>query len=121
LIDPAYDLLGASGTAPLDKGKGVGLPPDWLAINRQTGQLMPPGISGYTTNYSFDAMRTPWRVALDYKWYKDSKAATYLKNSYTLLQQEYEKTHTLGSSYSHDGVRLTPAEDPAMYATSLGY
>jgi endo-1,4-beta-D-glucanase Y len=121
LIDPSYQLLSDTGTAPLDKAKGVGLPPDWLAMDRQTGQLSAANITGLTTNYSFDAMRTPWRIALDYQWNKDQRAYNYLKNSYASLEQDYEKNHTLASAYAHDGSRFTANENPAMYATALGY
>jgi endoglucanase len=121
LISPAYDLLKESGNAPLDKSKGVGLPPDWLAIDRKSGQLTSANISNLSTNYSFDAMRTPWRIALDYQWYKDPRAYDYLKNSYQYLASDYEKNHTLASTYTHDGVRVSSSENPAMYATALGY
>ncbi len=121
LIDPAYTLLSVAGTEPLDKAKGVGLPPDWLAIDRQNGQVTATHIANLTTNYSFDAMRTPWRIALDYQWYKDARAYDYLKNSYVFLAQDYEKNHTLAQAYSHDGASVNPGENPAMYATALGY
>ena len=121
LIDPAYQLLNVVGTSPLDKARGVGLPPNWVAVDKQTGQVMPSNISGYTTDYSFDAMRTPWRIALDYQLYKDKRAYNYLKNSYAFLTNDYEKNHTLVLSYGHDGSRQTNLENPAMYATALGY
>ncbi|MGH7203633.1 MAG: glycosyl hydrolase family 8 [Candidatus Levyibacteriota bacterium] len=121
LLNPAYQLLTDAGEASLDKAKGVGLPPDWMAMNRQTGQLSVANLSNLTTNYSFDAMRTPWRIALDYQWYKDPHDLDYLKNSYALLAQNYEKNHKLASTYAHDGSQLTTVENPAMYATALGY
>ncbi len=121
LIDPAYQLLNDAGTAPLDKSKGVGLPPDWLALDRQSGKIMPANLPNLTTNYSFDAMRTPWRIALDYQWYKDPQALNYLKKSYAFLTQQYEKNHALASTYAHDGTQLTTVENPAMYATALSY
>lgn len=109
------------GTAPLNTGNGVGLPPDWVAINRKTGTLSAPSQTNLTTNYSFDAMRTPWRIALDYRWYKDPQAYTYLKKDYNFLSKEYEKNHKIVSSYSHNGKSISTIEDPAMYAASLGY
>jgi endo-1,4-beta-D-glucanase Y len=121
LINPAYQLLSDSGNASLDKSKGVGLPPDWLAIDRQTGALSAANISNLTTNYSFDAMRTPWRIALDYQWYKDPQALSYLKTSYQFLAQQYEKNHTLAQTYAHGGTTVSAAENPVMYATALGY
>lgn len=121
LIDPAYQLLNAVGTASLDKSKGIGLPPDWVAINRSNGQLSAANTSNLTTNYSFDAMRTPWRIALDYQWNKDPQAYNYLKNSYAFLTKEYQTNHTLAQTYSHDGKTVDATEDPAMYATAIGY
>ncbi len=121
LLTPAYQLLTTAGTTPLDKPQAVGLPPDWLAMDRQNDSLTPANVSNLTTNYSFDAMRTPWRIALDYRWYKDEQAYTYLKNSYQFLAQEYKYNQTLVSTYTHDGKRLTGQEDPAMYATILSY
>ena len=121
LIDPAYQLLNDAGTAPLDKTKGVGLPPDWLAIDKKTEGISLANLSNLTTNYSFDAMRTPWRIALDYQWYKDPKAYDYLKNAYAFLEQQYDTNHTLASTYAHDGTTVTASENPAMYATALGY
>ncbi len=121
LINPAYALLEKVGFAPLNTGKGIGLPPDWVAINRQTGALSAPTETGLTTNYSFDAMRTPWRIALDYRWYKDPQAYTYLKNDYSFLAKEYVQKHKIVSGYTHNGQPISTVEDPAMYATSLGY
>jgi len=121
LLAPAYQVLSESGNAPLDKAKGVGLPPDWMAIDRQTGALYSANLSNLTTNYSFDAMRTPWRIALDYQWYKDPRDYDYLKNSYSFLAQAYAQDHTLASTYTHDGAVVSIAENPAMYATALGY
>lgn len=121
LINPAYQLLQHVGTDPLNTGKGVGLPPNWVALDRKTGKLSAPTQTSLTTNYSFDAMRTPWRIALDYRWYKDPRAYSYLKNEYTFLSDEYKKNHKLASNYSHDGKPIMTVEDPAMYATSLGY
>jgi len=121
MIGPAYQLLNSAGSTPLDKAKAVGIPPDWIAIDRRTGALSAANVSNLTTNYSFDAMRTPWRIALDYQWYKDPQALNYLKKSYALLGQQYDKSHTLASTYAHDGSVVTAAENPAMYATALGY
>ena len=121
LVDPAYQLLTDSGTVPLDKAKGVGLPPDWLAIDRKTTEITAANLDNLKTTYSFDAMRTPWRIALDYQWYKDPQALAYLKASYSFLAQDYQTNKTLVPTYSHDGERQTDVENPAMYATSLGY
>ena len=121
LIDPAYELLAASGKENLDKNSTVGLPPDWLEINKQNGFLRPAEIEGLTTNYSFDAMRVPWRISLDYEWNKEEKAFNYLSNYFGKLAEFYGQNGKISTSYAHDGTIVKEIENPAMYATSLGY
>lgn len=120
LIGPAYNLLLDSGKAPLDKEKGVGLPPDWLSQNSR-GLLKTAGINNSTTDYSLDAQRVPWRIALDYFWNKDPKAKSYLLASYPLLLSYYQKNQKLAALYSHDGKTLNSRENPVMYSTLIGY
>lgn len=121
LIDPAYALLTTAGKQTLDKSNAVGLPPDWITLDKKTGVLSPPNQDDFTTNYSFDAMRVPWRIAVDYEWNKNNQAKTYLENSFGFLKDTYEKDNTLVSGYSHDGLPLQQNEIPVMYATALGY
>lgn len=120
LIDPAYELLMQLGKEPLDKPKAIGLPPDWVAVNRQTGKITSANLENLTTNYSFDALRIPWRIALDYQWNGDKQALNYL-TSLNFLEQSYALQNKLVSSYSHDGQVLSQTENPAMYSSALGY
>lgn len=121
LIDPAYELLNRSGTEPLDTGEGVGLPPDWVTVVRNDGSLRAPSDGNLRTTYSFDAMRTPWRIALDYKWNEDPRAREYLERSYAHLYREYTEKGIISTSYRHNGEIFTQGENPTMYATAIGY
>ena len=121
LVEPGYKLLMDSGQEGLDKGRGVGLPPNWLAIDRQSGALQAPATNGLTTDYSYDALRVPWRIAVDYQWNKDDRARTYLTNAFKTLEDIYDSSGLLSNSYSHDGQALSQNENPAMYATFLSY
>lgn len=121
LLKPAYQLLHDVGTNPLDTGSSVGLPPDWVSLDRTTGQLSAPRQQNLSTHYSFDAMRIPWRIALDYLWNKDVDAKDYLNGSFSFLTSEFQSTHTLAGAYAHDGKRVSETENPAMYAAALGY
>lgn len=120
MIAPAYSLLTESGRNNLGSGKSAGLPPDWVAINKDTGNLEPSGIPGQDTNYSFDAMRIPWRIALDYTWNGSAAAKNYLL-TLGFLSQYFRDNSKLALSYYHDGTPVNQAENPAMYATSLAY
>ena len=121
LIDPAYDVLNKSGQSNLNKQKSAGLPPDWIAIDRASGALETPQIESLKTDYSFDAMRVPFRIALDYKWFGDGRDKDYLRTSFPILSEQFTQTGKIASSFSHDGTVINQNENPSMYATSLGY
>lgn len=120
LIIPAYTLLEQASNDKLDKEKAVGLPPNWVALNKNSRSLSVPSIPNLTTDYSFDAIRVPWRISLDYMWNKEPRAQAYLEK-FSYLRNEYKEKKRLASSYRHDGSPLTDYENPSMYATLLGF
>lgn len=120
LVTPAYDLLAKVGTMPLDRGKGVGLAPDWIEISKSNGDILHSSIPGTTSDYSYDAVRVPWRVAVDYVWNKEPKAKTYLETCCTTLTDAYKKDGKLTDRYQHDGSPIGANENPTMYGTFLG-
>lgn len=65
LIDNSYELF------ELYQARMDGLVPDWSAVD---------GSDWYGAGYSWDACRTPWRVAVDYAWSADPRAVTFLGN-----------------------------------------
>ncbi|HEY9480964.1 MAG TPA: glycosyl hydrolase family 8 [Candidatus Paceibacterota bacterium] len=132
-VDQTHDWLGLAATsyevaqaaikAPLDKETSGGLPPDWIAIDKKTGELVMPqsgGDQNLTTNYSFDALRMSWRFALDWRWNQDERAKTVL-SAMNLLSREWDEHGSLAASYAHDGTRISNMESLAMYGGSLGY
>lgn len=121
LIDPAYELLQQVGQDPLDKGRSVGLPPDWVAIDKPSGKLMAPSNGNLKTDYSFDAMRVPFRIALDYLWFKEQRAYDYLANNYAIFEQKFTESGKLPMVIAHHGDVLNDSENPSMYGTALGY
>ena len=66
-------------------------------------------------------MRTPFRIALDYKWFGDARDKDYLASSFGLFADQFQNTNSLSTSYSHDGTIINNNENPSFYATSLGY
>lgn len=129
-IDPTHDWLGVASTSydllfetsrlPLDKDRSSGLPPDWIRLNRTTGALSTTTEGSQTTNYGFDALRVPWRIALDWQWFKDQRAKQYL-DSLAFLENEWKANHIIYSTYSHDGKPQVSFETPAMYGGAMGY
>jgi endoglucanase len=122
VIDTSYSVLQQSVSLRLDKPSSAGLPPDWVAIDKTTGVLYAPSSTTQTltTNYSYDALRTPWRLALDWQWYKEPRAKASLDN-FSELNNSWQKDQVLYTAYTHDGQRLSSLETPAMYGGSIGY
>ena len=121
LVDSSYEILNRSMEENLDKSSSVNLPPDWIGMNKQTGEINAiSGSANLTTNYSYDAMRTPWRLALDYQWNKEPRAkATVEKMSF--LKDQWQDTGKIYSTYSHDGQTVKTDEVAEGYATALAY
>jgi endo-1,4-beta-D-glucanase Y len=120
LADNSYAVLVDSMQGRLDKDQSAHIPPDWIIVDRTTGALSPGTASNLTTNYGFDAMRTPWRLALDWQWNQDSRAKSILADMGFLKNQWTSKRKIL-ATYSHDGQVAGDFESPAIYGASLGY
>jgi endo-1,4-beta-D-glucanase Y len=128
--DPAHDWMGAVDTSywllerATDSGFGAtstgALPPDWVVIDRQTGEPDATGIEGLSTDYGFDAMRTPWRVAMDHYWSGDPRARAYLEKL-SALGREWREKGMIARVYAHDGAVVDPLETAAAYGGAMGY
>jgi endo-1,4-beta-D-glucanase Y len=120
LVDSSYSVLNEVTSASLNTGTSAHLPPDWIVIDKKTGEMSATGIENLTTNFSFDALRVPWRIALDYAWNHEPRAKAYL-DTLGFLRDEWVKKGQIAATYSHDGKVLNSAEVPAMYGASIGY
>lgn len=121
LVDTSYDVLAEVSDQPLDTQKSDGLPPDWVLIDKHTGELSAPdGRLGLTTNYSYDALRTPWRLAVDAAWFQEPRATAALQR-FQLLSDEWQAHHALASSYRHDGQVAGQDDSYAVYGGAIGY
>ncbi len=120
LIDTSYEVLSRSLELPLGKKKSALLPPDWIELNRTSGAMSAPNAAGISTNFGFDAMRVPWRIALDYRWNGEVRAKALLsKMSFLLLEWQQQKK--ISSIYSHDGKSVDAHESPSLYGAVLPY
>jgi endoglucanase len=120
VVNSSYQVLAASSQLPADGKQGVNLPPDWVAIDKTTGQLEFLQNANLDSNYGFDALRVPFRLALDYQWNQDPRDKTLLQ-SFGFLSSQWENNKMLNGTYGHDGSVVMQAESPAMYGGSLGY
>lgn len=118
VIDSGYGTLFAASQATLGGTRSSGLPPDWVGVNRTSGELTPLSLEGKidTTAYGYDAPRTYWRVALDRQWSGDGRAEAYLGLA-NFLRDEVVRKGAPSAVYAHDGTVVT---DPASMVGVTG-
>jgi endoglucanase len=117
LVDSSYALIKKSAQARLDTQKSAGLPPDWLSVDKATGEIaQAPGLQ---TDFGYDAFRTYFRVALDWAWTKDPRAKEILESS-TFLAAYMKENGKLPATFTHAGQAVQSAESPAMYGGVVG-
>jgi endo-1,4-beta-D-glucanase Y len=120
LVDTSYDVLKQSMDASLDTSSSAHIPPDWIFIDKKTGVLLPPRGNNLATTMSFDALRVPWRLALDKAWYNEPRADELLKKM-SFLSNEWNTNSILYTSYTHDGMPAIKNQSAAFYGGVLGY
>ncbi len=120
LVDSSYAVIAQSMSLPLDTTSSAGLPPDWILINKQTGVLGPTNRAGLPSQFGYDAMRVPWRLALDWAWFHDPRDKALLSRM-TLLADAWRGAQTIDTVYAHDGTVVGAYESPATYGGTIGY
>ncbi len=121
LIDSGYGLIEENSLLSLDTGTSAGIPSDWIAVNKATGKISAiTKPTDQTTNYSYDALRLPWRLSLDRLWFNEPRAKKALA-SLEFFNQEWSDRALLYTNYSHAGDAVELKESPAMYGGSIGY
>lgn len=112
LVDSSYFLLEATSRLT-----ATHLPPDWIQLDRKTGQLSLA--SEKDSRFSYDAFRVYWRVALDWELFRDPRAAKYLSQSLTWIVNEWEKRKRLPAVISQTGRPQADYESPEMLAALM--
>jgi endoglucanase len=120
LIENSYSLITRSSNMALDKSKSAKLPPDWFMLERNSGEIRPADSQTLKTTYGYEASRLPWRLALDWLWYREPRAKDVL-SSFEFLREQWETGRALYATYDHDGRVAGNYEAPSMYGGSLGY
>lgn len=120
LATSSYSLLSTCMQAPLDKTTSVNLPPDWCGIDPQNVIVASPMGDKNSSNFSYDAFRTVWRLTLDYQWFNSQDAKNIL-NSISFLKDKWNQDKKLASGYTHDGQPTSTTGTTSFYAGSLGY
>lgn len=119
LVNSSYNVFESCTSGKLDKRTSVNLMPDWCGVDSKGKITTSADPTLNDTNYSFDAFRSTWRIALDYVWYQDPRAFKYL-NENSFLRTTWNQEGKLTASYTHDGKVWDNYESVAAYGADLG-
>jgi endoglucanase len=96
---------------------GVGLFPDWCRVDA-AGRLTPA--PGKDTRFGWEAVRLPYRVALDALWFKEPRAVTLLTGKFLpFFKSRWQAQGRLAAVYTFDGAPAVDYESPVLYAGVL--
>ncbi|HZS45174.1 MAG TPA: glycosyl hydrolase family 8 [Blastocatellia bacterium] len=115
LIDPGYDMVEkTSSVSP------VKLPPNWAYLDPKSGVIsVPDSLTSQLGDYSYDAIRVFWRVALDYRHTKDQRAYNYLSQHTEWLSRYWSIRKQWPAELTNDGVPRVDFETLEAYAAVL--
>lgn len=116
LVNTSYDVINNCTTDKLDTTAGK-LPPNWCAIDKQSGNFVAASTQNkdFDSDFGYDAFRTIWRVALDYRWNNETRALNYLQSLQT-LPNYWQTNHNLAITYDHSGHPKDKGEDLGIYS-----
>ena len=104
-------------TRGLGDTAGVGLVPDWVEV-AAGGKLTPH--PERSQHFGWEAVRLPWRVALDRVWFGDLAAARLSREQLLpFFVKEFRARGKLLAEYRYDGTPLVDFESPVIYAGAL--
>ena len=95
----------------------MGLFPDWCRVDAAGGIAPAPGKD---TRFGWEAVRLPFRVALDGLWFKEPRAAGLLKDKFLpFFKGQWQAHGRLAAVYTIDGSPAVDYESPVLYAGVL--
>lgn len=116
LHQDTYQLLSHFNQG-LGETPGAGLVPDWCRVDA-AGHLTPA--PGRDTNFGWEAVRLPWRLALDHLWFGEPRAAQLLGRRFLpFFKQEWQAHGRLAAVYHLNGAPAAEFESPVLYAGVL--
>ena len=103
----------------LGEKAGVGLFPDWCRVDG-AGQPHLAQTPERGSDFGWEAIRIPWRLALDALWFKDEAAVRLLKVKFLpFFKREWQAKARLAAVYHYDGAPAVDYESPVIYAGVL--
>ena len=94
-----YQVINANLSAHNAAG---GLVSDWTRADGSYSSDAGGYVNG-GTKYTYDAARTPWRIAVDYVWYGSAEAKTYSQKSSDFVRVNLGGSRNIKDGYNQDG------------------
>jgi endoglucanase len=110
-----YGMLGRL-TQGWGDGPGKVLVPDWCRVDAQ-GRPGPAPERGH--DFGWEAVRLPFRVALDGRWFQSREAREWAVKFLPFFKQEWAAQGRLAAVYRLDGTPAATYESPVLYAGVL--
>jgi endoglucanase len=117
LAEDCYFILNQISQIKVNQ-KNLILPPDWIFVDTKNSEISPLPNRQY--KYSYDAVRIPWRIAMDYYYNKNPEALEYLRK-FDFLAEEWKKKNIIYPAYTSFGEIINNETSTLGYSTSLGY
>jgi endoglucanase len=101
----------------LEGRPGAGLFPDWCQAEA-SGRLAPA--PGKDTRFGWEAVRLPFRLALDRLWFREPRGGRLLKEKFLpFFKAQWQAHGRLAAVYHLDGAPAVDYESPVLYAGVL--
>jgi endoglucanase len=121
-IDPGHDwnaLIDSSYAALLLCTDESGLPADWCRLDRSGNPLPRFSINGKDSDlFSYDALRVPYRLAMDYRINGEKRAWEFLEKM-SFFDNEWGRKGKIFAVYRASGSPGADFESGASYGTQL--
>lgn len=112
LVDSSYRAL------ELCTGQ-AGLAMNWCKINNQGEVARDYRFGGADSSvYSYDALRVPYRIAMDYALNNEPRALLYLRQN-TVFTEEWKNNGKILAAYNQQGAPVSTNESLASYGAQL--
>ena len=111
----SYQLLNR-----LAKRTKTGLIPDWIGIDKQTGEIVAPSQKELSRTFGYDAMRVYWRVAQDYYWFGSKESLDFF-SSQRFPVGDWKEHGRIEAGFSLNGKPLATYEDGSFYGAFLPF
>lgn len=120
LVKNSYDFIQKASQQDLGFDHSANLPPDWVLVDRTTGQIEPSSATNQDSNFGFDALRVVWQSAVDEAW-SNSRPAKQTLADFGYLSSVWQQQRQLAAIYDHSGQAKVDYSSYALYGGTLGY